>query len=388
MRFDLEKIFANGENDRVEFKRSLAEEKEIIETIGAFLNHKGGTIFVGYDEKKAEVVEPGIGKETIPQLINKVKLLTNPPVIVDAYEIEYKGKRLLVIDVIDYPIKPVAVQGRYFRRRMNSNHLLSAAEISNLHLFSLNSSWDYQIAQHSTLKDIDMDAVEWFVERLSQQKGREIADSPLQVLEKYEIIRENKPTFAALLLFPRNPSFILDVQIGLFEDELTIKKDRNIKKSVLFEVDEIMDFVTAYITKEFIITGRPRREERWQYPLEAIREIAVNAVIHRDYQEGTHTQIKVFRDRISFWNIGKLPPDLTIEEVKSGTIQSRPRNRLLAQIFKELGIIEKYGAGVKRVIDDFKAYGLVEPRFEERSGGFYVLVSDKKRAASNITWTN
>jgi hypothetical protein len=50
----------------------------------------------------------------------------------------------------------------------------------------------------------------------------------------------------------------------------------------------------------------------------------------------------------------------------------------LAQIFKELGIIEKYGAGVKRVIEDFKAYGLVEPTFEEKFGGFYVVVSDGK----------
>ncbi|UCH93611.1 MAG: winged helix-turn-helix transcriptional regulator, partial [Candidatus Aminicenantes bacterium] len=165
---------------------------------------------------------------------------------------------------------------------------------------------------------------------------------------------------------------------GLFEDEITIKKDKNIKKSVLFEVEEIMDFITAYITKEFIITGKPQREERWQYPLEAIREIAMNAVIHRDYQEGTHTQIKVFRDKISFWNSGKLPPDLTIEDIKSGAIQSKPRNRLLAQVFKELGIIEKYGAGVKRVIEDFRAYGLVDPSFEEKFGGFYVVVSDKK----------
>jgi ATP-dependent DNA helicase RecG len=378
MKFDWEQIFAKGENDRVEFKISLSGEKEIIETIGAFLNHKGGTIIVGYDEKKSEIVEPDVGQETIQKFINKVKTVTNPQVIVDTYEVEYKGKRLLVIDVIEYPIKPVAVQGRYYRRRMNSNHILTPTEISSLHLFSLNSSWDYQLAQNSTLNDLDMDTVKWFIQQLSQQKGKKISDPPMNVLEKYELIRENKPTFAALLLFPKKPSFILDVQIGLFEDEITIKKDKNIKKSVLFEVEEIMDFITAYITKEFIITGKPQREERWQYPLEAIREIAMNAVIHRDYQEGTHTQIKVFRDRISFWNSGKLPPDLTIEDIKSGAIQSKPRNRLLAQVFKELGIIEKYGAGVKRVIEDFRAYGLVDPSFEEKFGGFYVVVSDRK----------
>ena len=54
MPFDLEKIFARGENERVEFKKSLAEEKGILETIGAFLNHKGGTIFIGYDDLISE----------------------------------------------------------------------------------------------------------------------------------------------------------------------------------------------------------------------------------------------------------------------------------------------------------------------------------------------
>ena len=94
MIYDWEQIFAQGENDRVEFKRSLSGEKEIIETIGAFLNHKGGMIIVGYDEKKSEWVEPELGQETIQKFINKVKLVTNPQVIVDTYEIEYKGKKL------------------------------------------------------------------------------------------------------------------------------------------------------------------------------------------------------------------------------------------------------------------------------------------------------
>jgi len=374
---DLEEIFAKGENDHVEFKRSLAEEKEIIETIGAFLNHKGGLIIVGYDEKKRDVVDVNTGPETIQRFVNKVKLVTHPQLLVDIYEMEYKRKNLLIISVIDYPIKPVSVYGKFYRRRLNSNHLMTPIEISNLHLISLNSSWDFQIAQDSSLKDIDMDIVDWFIKSLNEVKEKKVTESPLKFLEKCEIIRENKPTFAALLLFPKNPSFILDVQIGLFEDDITIKKDKNIKKSVLFEVDDVMEFITAYITKEFIITGKPRREERWQYPLDAIREIVINAVIHRDYQEGTHTQIKIYRDKIKFWNSGKLPPDLSIETIKAGLSKSRPRNRLIAQTFKELGLIEKYGAGVKRVIDDFKAYGLDEPDFMEIAGGFEVIVLDK-----------
>jgi ATP-dependent DNA helicase RecG len=374
---DLEEIFAKGENDHIEFKRSLAEEKEIIETISAFLNHKGGLVIVGYDEKKREAVGVNTGAETIQRFVNKVKLVTNPQILVDTYRMDYKKKNLLIISVIDYPIKPVSVYGKYYRRRLNSNHLMNPMEIANLHLISLNSSWDFQIAQDASLKDIDLDIVDWFIKKLNEAKDIKITASPLKFLEKYEIIRENKPTFASLILFPKNPSIVLDVQIGLFEDDITIKKDKNIKKSVLFEVDEVMDFITAYITKEFIITGNPRRDEKWQYPLDAIREIVINAVIHRDYQEGTHTQIKIYRDKIKFWNSGLLPPGLSIETIKTGLSKSRPRNRLIAQTFKELGLIEKYGAGVKRVIEQFTAYGLDEPHFMEIAGGFEVTVLDR-----------
>ena len=95
------------------------------------------------------------------------------------------------------------------------------------------------------------------------------------------------------------------------------------------------------------------------------------------FAKGTHTQIKVYRDKIKFLNSGKLPPDLSIETIKAGLSKSRPRNRLIAQTFKELGLIEKYGAGVKRVIEDFTNYGLDEPNFNEIAGGFEVIVLDK-----------
>ena len=109
------------------------------------------------------------------------------------------------------------------------------------------------------------------------------------------------------------------------------------------------------------LTGNPRREERWDYPMEALREIIINMIVHRDYRSANDSTIKVFDDRIEFFNPGVLLDALTVEKIKTGHYKSHLRNKQVATIFKELELIEKYGSGVRRVIDTFVAYGLPEP---------------------------
>ena len=103
----------------------------------------------------------------------------------------------------------------------------------------------------------------------------------------------------------------------------------------------------------------------------------INAVVHRDYREGVHSQFKVFFDKLNFWNIGKLPHDLSIEDMKKGERRSYPRNKLIAKVFRDCGLIERYGSGVKKVIEQFKKYGLKEPVFKESTGGIEVIVYSK-----------
>ena len=102
---------------------------------------------------------------------------------------------------------------------------------------------------------------------------------------------------------------------------------------------------------EFIITGEPQRTEKYDYPLDAIREIITNMIVHRDYRDSGNSVVKIFDDRMEFFNPGKLYDDITIEKLVSGDYSSRSRNRALAKIFKEAGIIERYGSGIKRIIN-------------------------------------
>lgn len=129
---------------------------------------------------------------------------------------------------------------------------------------------------------------------------------------------------------------------------------------------------------EFIITGSPQREERFDYPEDAIREIVINMIIHRDYRESNGSIIKIYDDRIEFYNPGKLIGNLTIKDLLSDNHTSMARNKLIAKTFKEIGKIERYGSGIKRILDICKNYGIIPPKFEEVFNGFKVILYKEK----------
>jgi len=89
---------------------------------------------------------------------------------------------------------------------------------------------------------------------------------------------------------------------------------------------------------EYIFTGKPQRVERYDYPLEAIREVVINMVVHRDYADSGDSIIKIFDDRMEFFNPGKLYGDITIKMLESGNHSSRSRNRAIAKICKEAAV--------------------------------------------------
>lgn len=96
-----------------------------------------------------------------------------------------------------------------------------------------------------------------------------------------------------------------------------------------------------HINRAYIISGKPQRDERWEYPLAALREIVLNAIIHRDYTSSSDSVVKIFDDRIEFFNPGRLPDGLTVGMLLKGHYRSTIRNRKIADMFKEAGLVEK-----------------------------------------------
>ncbi|MCK9509249.1 MAG: HTH domain-containing protein [Pigmentiphaga sp.] len=114
-------------------------------------------------------------------------------------------------------------------------------------------------------------------------------------------------------------------------------------------------------------------------------------IIHRDYRLPYDSVVKIFDDKIEFYNPGKLPEGITISDLLSGNYKSTPRNRKIADFFKNMGWIEKYGSGISRIRRYFREAELPEPEFKLISEGFQVTVfentffDETKNVTKNVT---
>ena len=95
----------------------------------------------------------------------------------------------------------------------------------------------------------------------------------LDFLSKMEMIREGKLTFGAYLLFVEDHCSISDIQIGRFKSDITIIDSLSLNRDLFSEVDEILAFIKKHLMVEYIITGEAQRTERFDYPLDAVREV-------------------------------------------------------------------------------------------------------------------
>ena len=102
---------------------------------------RGRKVVIGVNNK-SKIVGVDINSESVQNWVNEIKSKTEPAIVVDANQFELDGKTVVILSVSEYPIKPIAIQGRYFKSVQNSNHQLSAMEIANLSLHSLQVSWD------------------------------------------------------------------------------------------------------------------------------------------------------------------------------------------------------------------------------------------------------
>ena len=360
-----------GEGHTTEFKISF--QKEVIESVVAFANAEGGNIFIGVDDK-ANIVGTIVNGETIQKYINLIKQNTQPSIIVDIEKYKLEQKTVLVIRVQEQPVKPVSYKNRYYKRVQNSNHQMNLDEIANEHLKTINASWDYYIDTRHDFSDISIEKAIEFISKIEKFQGKVFDDDIYTILRKYELIKEDKLTFGAYLLFVNNISSLTCMQVGRFKSDTMIIDSLSLNTDLINEIEQTLAFIRKNLMVEYIITGNAQREERFDYPLEAIREIVINMVAHRDYRDSGDSIIKIFDDRIEFFNPGKLYDDLTIEKLLSGDYSSRSRNRAVAKLFKEAGIIEKYGSGITRIRKECTLHKVKDPVFEEFQHGFRVVL--------------
>jgi len=366
---ELKKLLASGETETLEFKESF--DKKTIEAAGAFANTKGGTILIGVSDRN-EIKGVQIGKETLKNWANQISQSTEPRVIPEIELGETNKKRIVIIKIKEFPIKPVSVKGRYFRRIGNSNHIMTMQEIAQMHFHSVGMSWDKLPARDASIKDIDLEKVKRYIKKANETGRRKIQEdeSPLQVLEKLELIKEETPTWAAILLFHKRPQRLLSqgvIHCGRFKEETIVIDDLMIEGTIVEQVEEAMDFIRKNINVKFAMTGKPAREQIWDYPLEALREAVINAACHRDYTISSNTEVRIYDDKLIVWSPGGLPLGITIEDLYKPH-SSVLRNKGIGEIFYDMGWIEQWGSGIDKMCKACSKAGLPEPKFEEYQG--------------------
>jgi len=142
------------------------------------------------------------------------------------------------------------------------------------------------------------------------------------------------------------------------------------KGNIIDQRDNAIEFVKEHIRLHAKIVGT-ERIEKWEYPIEAIREAITNAICHRDYEIQSNVQVRIFDDRLEVWGVGPLPQPLTLEDLRKKH-ESILRNPLIGKCFFLIKFIEQWGTGTNRIIKSCLEHDLPEPLFEEVSKSLVV----------------
>lgn len=376
---DLKKLISQGESEILEFKESLQLKDEMGETVSALSNSKGGVILVGISDK-GEIKGIQIGKRTVIDLAEYIKRNTDPQIFPEIKVCEIDNEQIILMKVKESGEKPVFFKNHAYKRVGDTNQRIPSSEIRKLAKESgVKIYWDSLICEEASLKDIDEEKIRWFLKKTKIERNFSVDDriSVEEILQKLDLLRENKLTNAAILLFGKDPqkSFLqAEIRCARFKGDEPVKPFIDMKVftgNIINQVDKALGFILEHISMKVYLVGRPEREERYEYPPDALREAIINAICHRDYASVGHIQIRIFDDRIEVWNPGLLPEPLTIEDLKKKH-KSIPRNPLIAKCFFLIKLIEQWGTGTNDMIKFCLDWGLPEPLFECITGDFVV----------------
>jgi ATP-dependent DNA helicase RecG len=382
---DLLDLIQERESETLEFKSSISRINEIVETVAALANGNGGKIVIGISQN-TEILGIRIGKDTIEKLANKIRNSTDPQICPNISVEEVEGKNLILIQVMESMDKPVTAFGKAFKRLGSSTHNMSKAEYERLLIEKHKEKlrFDSAICEEATLDDIDKQKVRWFIREAKRLRGLNISgDASIdQALIQLKLAQKRKLSNATVLLFAKVPQdFFIQSEVKCirFHGNEPVKPYidfQTIDGNIFDLVNKAEEFVFRNIKKGiWLTTGKLQREERYEYPPEAIREALVNAIAHRDYSSPSKVQIRIFDDYIEFLNPGQLPRGWTVQNLKQRH-ESIPQNPLLFRTLFWVRYVEDVGGGTLDMIEKCREWGINEPEFEDT--GTSIIVTFKK----------
>lgn len=373
---------ARGESKNVEFKVMLPKDSEkYIKSIIAFANTQGGQLIIGIDDRTREVVgvDADILFQTMDSISNTVSDACTPQIVPNVELQTVDGKTVIVVTVAPGPNRPYYLKSKgrdagTFIRVAGTSRPAHPEKIKDLEMEGARISWDelacvgYQVTEEAVNKLCD-DIME-YRQRAGLSK-REVTEAQLV---NWKLLRKADGSYAASNAFVLLTSDYFPfsrTQCAVFKGtERVIFLDKREFSGPLYQqIEEATNFVLRNIRLGATIEGLLRRES-YEFPVEAIREMIINAHCHRCQTDESCVQVAVYDDRLEVTSPGGLYNGLTYEDALNG--HSKLRNRAIANVFNQMGLIEAWGTGIKRIMKLADMYGLPSPEIQAFDSMFRV----------------
>jgi len=365
---DLNDALARPEGKELEFKRDLSSPRGLLRTIVAFANTSGGLLLIGVEDGTRNVCGVDDPVAAAERIANVLTDGIAPLLLPDVQTLPFRSTHVLAVRVHPSGARPHylrrdGVESGTYVRVGASNRRADADLIVELRRFARGASFDEEPVPEHGIEALDEVAMR---AAFGARELRPELLAGLRLTARHQ--GREVPTVGGLILFGRERGARFPdawLQLGRFAgaDRARVLDHAELRGPLVGAIDEAVAFVAKHAWRGIAIEG-VRHAERWNLPPVAVRELIVNAVAHADYAlRGAPLRVAVFDDRLEVENPGLLPFGLSVDDLPRGV--SKLRNRVIARVFRELGLVEHWGSGVPRVIAACRDAGLPTPLWEE-----------------------
>lgn len=356
------------ESQNIEYKSNWRDE--YLKWICGFANTNGGKMYIGIDDA-GKVLGIENYRELLEQLPNKFRDLLG---VYAEVNLESKASRSYLEIIVPRYDVPISIRGKYYVRMGSTLQELKGPALNEFILKRTGKTWDDIPEPRASFDDIDTLIIKQFLKDARRAKRINVEDDIeiRDLLDKLRLLEEGYLKRAAIVLFGKDPGKFyssIAVKIGKFgESDADLKFHEVVEGGLIHLKEQIAELLNAKFFIHPIDFEGMQRVERDEYPVAAIREMILNALVHRNYM-GTQTQVRLYDDHFSVWNDGGLPEGITEEDLRK-VHRSKPRNPLIADVCFKGGYIDSWGRGTIKIIEACEEAALPEPILKEEQGGF------------------
>ncbi len=383
---NLESLLKKKEDHFFDFKGKGIKPAKLQESFVAFANADGGEIYVGIEDEKfvGDRINPFKNLEEANAIINVLLEQTKPTVEGVGVEfLEIKQGYILYISIPKSPkVHYTSNDECYIRLNANKNRI-KGDRITSLAYSKGIMAYERQPVANTHIEELIESEI-----LLDYMKKISTTQSPEKFLKKQRLLSQLQgeilvPNVGCIILFDEEPQATMDTRCAIKIYRL-LTTDSNYKREHLLEMPVTINGSLEVIirnaikkVKSYLDGAQLHDGSKMTYPSEAIKEILVNAVLHRDYSLNDDIHVKIYDDRIEVTSPGKLPGYMTINNLYEERFSRNPNLvRMLHNLPEPLN--HDIGEGLDTVKNELKKAGLVEPIFEEKENSFVVTLNHKK----------